>query len=147
MNADEVSRLAAMTNQLRPDWPWRSLKTFIETELYQRAYRDCAVALAIVATDPATRTPRRVLEAGPWWHLAPTGGAPHRPLPREEWCDHCGKERALCQRIAKSPTGDGHDFDPGLPEADPETGELVERPDTTEARARARAANRQETPA
>lgn len=71
MNRTEVERLAKSVNGLRPDWPWNSLVTFIETHLTDRAYRDVAVALAYIAADPETRTPKRVLEPGPWWNVGP----------------------------------------------------------------------------
>lgn len=67
MDLTETTRLAAAINALRPDWPQASLVTFITRDLATRAYRDAAVALTYVAADPATQTPKRVLEAGPWW--------------------------------------------------------------------------------
>ena len=67
ISRDETERLAAMANAMRPDWPTKSLVTFISRELTQRTYREAAVALAWIATDPATVTPRRMLEQGPWW--------------------------------------------------------------------------------
>ncbi len=69
MNTTEVARLAAAINLLRPDWPTPSLHTFIARELASRPYRDAAVALTYVAADPDSQTPRRVLEAGPWWKV------------------------------------------------------------------------------
>ena len=73
MNRTEIERLAGAANKLRPDWPWKSLVTFIELHMMDRAYRDVAVALAWVACDPATKTPKRVLESGPWWQAAVVG--------------------------------------------------------------------------
>lgn len=70
MNADQVERLAAATNALRPDWPIPSLRTLIAGKLGHRAYTDAAIALTWIATDPDTRTPARVTEAGPWWTVA-----------------------------------------------------------------------------
>ncbi|WP_330473800.1 hypothetical protein [Terrabacter sp. C0L_2] len=67
MNQVEAHRLAAAVSQLRPDWPVASLSSWITKNLTERPYRDAAVALAWVAADPATTTPGRVLEAGPWW--------------------------------------------------------------------------------
>jgi hypothetical protein len=63
----EIQRLAASTNQLRPEWPTRSLVTYLTNNHAARAYRDLAVALAYLATDPTTLTPARLGEAGPWW--------------------------------------------------------------------------------
>ena len=70
ISRDETERLAAMANALRPDWPVKSLTTFIVNELTRRTYREVAIALAWVATDPATDTPKRMLEAGPWWNAS-----------------------------------------------------------------------------
>jgi len=70
ISRDETERLAAMANALRPGWPVKSLTTFIVNELTRRTYREVAIALAWVATDPATDTPKRMLEAGPWWNAS-----------------------------------------------------------------------------
>lgn len=67
LNKDETHRIAAATNALRPDWPMKNLITFIDNNLNARTYRETAVALAWVASDPISRTPGRVLENGPWW--------------------------------------------------------------------------------
>lgn len=78
----EVERLAAAANALRPDWPLRSLCTFLERDHARRAYRDVAVALAWVATDPKTQTPKRMNELGPWWQAVAgteTVGGRHTP--------------------------------------------------------------------
>ena len=97
----EAHRLAAAINQLRPEWPLASLSTFIRNQLHTRAYRDAAVALTWVATDPGTHTPARVLEAGPWWQTAsadkPTLSAktthcPDHP-PHPAWnCPDCAQQ-------------------------------------------------------
>ncbi len=70
ISRDETERRAAMADALRPDWPLKSLTTFIVNELTRRTYREVAIALAWVATDPATDTPKRMLEAGPWWNAS-----------------------------------------------------------------------------
>jgi hypothetical protein len=67
---DERQRLAAMGNVLRPDWPAGSLLTLITQDLKHRSYRDIAIALAVIATDPNTQTPGRLKEPGPWWEAA-----------------------------------------------------------------------------
>ena len=46
ISRDETERLAAMANALRPDWPLKSLTTFIVNELTRRTYREVAIALA-----------------------------------------------------------------------------------------------------
>jgi hypothetical protein len=63
---NQIERLAAMANQLRPEWPIRSLLTIL-TKHAARPYRDLAVALTWIATDARTKTPARLAEAGPWW--------------------------------------------------------------------------------
>ncbi|MFT3877156.1 MAG: hypothetical protein QM708_12145 [Propioniciclava sp.] len=93
MNRMETERLAGAVNKLRPDWPWASLVTFIETHLVEHAYQDAAVALAYIATDATTRTPKRVLESGPWW---PTRTSSPRAEPGIiTYCDH-GEPGSSC---------------------------------------------------
>lgn len=86
MNDNETQRIAAAINALRPDWPTQSLATLITSKLGTRTRRDVAVALTWVACDSATRSPARVLEAGPWWNAIADadGGAP-----RIDWLDRC----------------------------------------------------------
>lgn len=78
---NEITRLAAAVNHLRPDWPNASLVTFINRELSARPLRDAAVVLVWVACDEATDTPKRATERGPWWDAvaAGTGRAPATP--------------------------------------------------------------------
>lgn len=92
------------------------------------------------AENPDLKTPAAIGNPGTEvWRPAPPKPAAFVPTPRDEYCELCGKERVTCERIASSPAGDGHKFSPDLPPADPETGELLQRPDTNEARAQARA--------
>lgn len=63
----QIERLAGMTAKLRPEWTARSVKTYIATKHADRAYRDLAVALAFIATDPTADTPARLEQHGPWW--------------------------------------------------------------------------------
>jgi len=86
MNANEIARIAAAVNLLRPEWPTESLQTFITNKLGHRPYRDAAVALAWIATEPESKTPARVLEAGPWWKV----GAEEREPLRSKRCHVCG---------------------------------------------------------
>jgi hypothetical protein len=90
----ERQRLAAMANSLRPDWPLKSLYTLLTDDevLVKRAYRDIAVALAWVGTDPDTRTPARLAEPGPWWGTAATTltSRPHAPNDKATHCGECG---------------------------------------------------------
>lgn len=67
----ELDRLASMAAVLRPDWPVRSVRSVLaRPELARRPFADIAVALAVVATDPRSETPARVLQHGPWWAAA-----------------------------------------------------------------------------
>lgn len=116
----EAHRLAAAINQLRPDWPLASLSTWIRKHLGERAYRDAAVALTWVATDPTTTTPARVLEAGPWWKAAVadngtlsaiTHRCPEHPAEKAWSCRECEEQAAdaatgvatLRDALAKAP--------------------------------------------
>ena len=112
MNENEIQRIAAATNALRPDWPISSLVTLLNRPgLVNRTRRDAAVALAWIACDSATKTPARVLEAGPWWQaVADTadGGAP-----RINWLDRChvcNYPEATCRRVAANDPEDTHEF-------------------------------------
>ena len=104
----ELERLAGMGNQLRPDWPVASLLTHLRTHHTARAYRDVAVALAYVATDPITQTPARMLEAGPWWRTTeesratPTGRrvpCPEHPDQPAGRCRPCADAKATPDQI------------------------------------------------
>ena len=93
MLSEEIDRLAQSVNALRPDWGAHDLKTFIANQLPDRSYTDAAKAFAMIATDPTTRSPARILNNGPWWpghevqpQSAGTGG--YGPICR------CGKTRA-----------------------------------------------------
>lgn len=93
---NEAKRLAHAINDLRPDWPISSLTTFFakHAQIRNRPYRDVAVAMVWVATDMAidgtwaSKTPRRVLEDGPWWQqvVASGAGGRARPPKRDEEC-------------------------------------------------------------
>lgn len=64
---NELERIAAAAHALRPDWPLPSLLTHLKANHGTRPYRDLAVAMAWIATDPDTKTPARLKENGPWW--------------------------------------------------------------------------------
>lgn len=110
MNQTEVERLAAAVAELRTDWPVGSLRTFIARDLSHRAYRDVAVAFAWIATDPDTQTPKRVLEAGPWWAAtqATTGDRHPATVRYSDACTTCGRDQTTCQS-ARQP-GDNHEY-------------------------------------
>lgn len=99
MTPEQIDRLAAATNALRPDWPIQSLRTFIERNLANRAYRDACVAFAWVANTD-TETPRLIVEAGPWWRAVSVGenDNPVRKPPKahEECGRHPGQYRLAC---------------------------------------------------
>ena len=100
---NELQRLAAMANALRPEWPTKSLLTHLAKNHADRPYRDLAVALAWIATDLQTLTPARLAEAGPWWkatsvdsptvtHVPPRCGLhPDQPAARCRECDEASK--------------------------------------------------------
>ena len=102
MNENEISRIAAAISDLRPDWPAASLRTLLHSpELKNRPRRDVAVAMAWIACDSETKTPKRVLEAGPWWKAAcveTPEAVGVRPPKRDEACLTCGRhlERCIC---------------------------------------------------
>jgi hypothetical protein len=81
MDLTDATRLAAIINCIRPDWPQASLTTAIVKHLSHRPFRDVLIALAWVAADPNTQTPARVLEQGPWWDAVAAGNnqAPATP--------------------------------------------------------------------
>lgn len=75
MTATELARLIAAIRIFRPDWPDQSLRTFLAPHAH-RPLRDLAVAAIWITTDPATTTPGRLNEAGPWWSYARTADVP-----------------------------------------------------------------------
>ena len=102
---NEIQRLACMANSLRPDWPARSVASILQRDHASRAYQDLAVALAYVATDPATKTPARLAEPGPWWTAtAATSTVPDVGPGRAPRCDKEGHwhERAIGCRLCAS---------------------------------------------
>lgn len=102
---DGTHRLAAMANALRPDWPVKSLVTFIGANLQQRTYREAAIALAWVACDPVTETPKRLLEAGPWWSATRAQAATVSVIPTR--CGEHPTRRALdCPECAETASAD-----------------------------------------
>lgn len=98
---DEIQRIAAAMNALRPDWPVRSLVTFLESHQAGKPYRDLAIAAAAVATDVRTQTPNLLNEHGPWWTAAQaaTGntGPASVPRPDDPRCTEPGHDRELAR--------------------------------------------------
>lgn len=99
LESNEIQRLAAAISALRPDWPARSLRTFIERNLADRAYGDLAVAFAWIATRTKTETPRLILEAGPWWKACQVDGTTAPRNYRVPCSEHPG-ETLPCGRCA-----------------------------------------------
>ncbi len=107
MNANEAARLAAAINILRPEWPASSLRTFIGDKLSARPLRDAAIALAYIACEPETKTPARVLEAGPWWRVGADDGP---PAPRASLCVECHTVHARDCPCASRPSQNRADY-------------------------------------
>jgi len=74
MNGHDIERIASAIHVARPDWPVPQLRTLITDKLADRPRRDVFVALAWVASEPASANPYRVLESGPWWIAAAVAG-------------------------------------------------------------------------
>lgn len=109
MNDDEIVRLAALGNALRPDWPVNSLRTFIGKHLTGRGYGDTAVALAWIATKTQTQTPRLLLEAGIWWQAALSDGASAPRLEHYDPATFCGI-CSLPEHRCRSNQHAGHEY-------------------------------------
>jgi hypothetical protein len=111
MNENEIQRIAAMANALRPDWPVPSLVTLLSKPgLVNRSRRDAAVALTWVACDSASKTPARVLESGPWWTAvadATDGGKPR--VDYDNRCRTCNYPEPACRQLAEQ-MNDPHEF-------------------------------------
>ncbi len=89
----ELDRVAAAVNALRPDWPVASLRTYLRSRHAGRAYADLAAALVAVAVDPASTTPARVEQPGPWWQATrAVGPTTYRPGPDGAPCPRDGHE-------------------------------------------------------
>ena len=91
----ELERLAAEGAALRPDWPVRSVLTYLANNHAHRAYRDLAVALAYIATDPTTITPKRLGESGAWWMVSPETAASTVPRAGAVRCTIPGHEHEI----------------------------------------------------
>lgn len=69
-NNDEIQRIAAAMNAVRPDWRTSSLVTFLTKHHATRAYQDLLIAGIVVALDPKTTTPQLLNQHGRWWTAA-----------------------------------------------------------------------------
>lgn len=72
LSKEEAERVAAMANVLRADWSPPSVMAVLADPRIRerRTFPEVAVALAVIATDPDSRRPTRLLEHGPWWDAA-----------------------------------------------------------------------------
>ena len=90
MTPAELDRLAHHVNLDRPDWQLTSLRTWIAANLAGRPYLDALHAFLDCAADPATKTPARVLEAGPWWRPRASESVAYYG-PQATQCRRCGE--------------------------------------------------------
>lgn len=125
LSRTEVERLAAMAHELRPDWPVSSLCTWLMASHANRAYRDVAVALAWVAADTATRTPKRMDEAGPWWQAVRTAGsdATYHHFERCAQVGHTSYPAYNCSACRS----EALQVDKVIPDPDPDAAEVTSR--------------------
>ena len=117
MTEVKPSRTAAAISALRPDWPAASSRSLLtRPELKNKPRRDVAVALTWVACERDTKTPARVIEAGPWWRAAAvegdtttshTGKTVGRQADGRNVCGICDMLRDDCERRTAL---SGHEF-------------------------------------
>lgn len=116
MNESEIDRIAATFNVLRPDWPVTSLRTLLaRPELAHRPRRDVIVALGWVAAESESKTPARVIEAGPWWQAAAVESRTitRYPPKRGEDCKrHPGEWPESCRLCASERMAPVHELHP-----------------------------------
>ena len=95
----EIERLAGAVAMLRPEWPAGSVKRVIQArpDLANRPLRDLAHALIDVALDPASTTPARVCEPGPWWQLRAHRGDTAPDIRAPDCPDHPGHPATACR--------------------------------------------------
>ena len=96
----QIQRIAAAVNELRPEWPVRSLVTYLTKNHADRPFADLAIACVAVAVDERSATPARVAEHGPWWVAAYQ--ASRTPTPTvgpgaEPRCEKPGHEHELAR--------------------------------------------------
>lgn len=102
MNEIEINRLAGAMNQLRPEWPVASLRTFLARHFAERAFRDMVVAAGWICADEKTKTPELLRQVGPWWNVGPASSA--QSVPRvgpdvgAERCAYAGHEHEQADR-------------------------------------------------
>lgn len=123
----ELDRIAAALHALRPEWPLTSLRTHLTKHHADRPYADLAIAAVVVALDPATQTPARLREHGPWWTAAQTAfhglrnTTPAVGPGREPRCARPGHEHELARhcRACRSEQLATPTYPPNQPDLDP----------------------------
>jgi len=91
VNDHEIERIAAAFHALRPDWPASSLRTMLTKRAANMPRRDVCVMLAWIACEPASSTPARMFESGPWKRAAAIEGEQSpRNVPAAARCNDCG---------------------------------------------------------
>jgi hypothetical protein len=58
--------LAMAIRHIRPDWHLAAIQAAL-SQVADRPFADVALAAVLVARDPQTRFPGRLLTDGPWW--------------------------------------------------------------------------------
>lgn len=96
----QIERIATAVNALRPEWPVRSLVTYLARSHADRPFADLAIAAVAVAVDERSVTPARVGEHGPWWVAAYTASKAATPTVGpgcEPRCPKDGHEHELAR--------------------------------------------------
>lgn len=70
MTKEEAEKVAKCIHIMRPDWPVKQILDLIGEHYRDNLMRDICIALVVVAYDPESRSPSRVLESGVWWRIA-----------------------------------------------------------------------------
>lgn len=81
-----LAELAARVASWRPDWDEPGIRAVLRKAVKTREIAQVAASMEMVAKDPKSRTPARLLEPGPWWHIRP----PAPPWPA--WCGKCDEQ-------------------------------------------------------
>lgn len=133
MNENEIGRIAAAMNCLRPDWPTGSIRALLAgPKMKHRPRRDVIVALGWVAAETESKTPGRVIEeTGPWWKAAAVEGGEDRRYHPPKDHQACGKHPGEWRDRCRACTADRLVAEPDEP---------VERTPRTDAIAAAKAA-------
>ena len=101
----ELQVVAAAVAALRDDWPARSVLAHLRREpgLRDRPYRHLVVAAVAVAVDPASKSPGRLTQSGPWWRAAALSTEDATPDPPHPKCGH-GNPAGRCKACEQEAT-------------------------------------------